>query len=125
MTQLGQQRQVLANEHPRRARGNRLGITNRADLAPEEEEAISKNPRGGRTKYQEPNSKGRFLELGSWFFPRRGLEFGSWFFLVGHRVLTQLWDWSSAVGDNRVRPALRVDPLGAEIDSQVVENGGA
>ena len=44
---------------------------------------------------------------------------------VGHRVLTQLWDWSSAVGDNRVRPALRVDPLGAEIDSQVAEDGGA
>src|SRR5262249_28758353 len=42
-----------------------------------------------------------------------------------HQGLAQLWDRSAAIGHDRLGSALRVGPLGAEVDAQVAEDGGS
>src|SRR5262245_11524793 len=39
-------------------------------------------------------------------------------------TLAQFRDWPAALGDDRLRPALQVGPLGVEVDAQVAIHGG-
>src|SRR5207244_7528289 len=40
-------------------------------------------------------------------------------------MLIQFSDWVTALSDDRLRPPLSVDPVGAQIDAKVVEDSGA